>query len=243
MLVAQELEYGVQPLPAGVSVFKGKLPDEIVNNLLKYVDTVNTNSADSTLVANISGDQSHLDIKHPLMAEYAATLLENCCLYHDLTAVHCTTRNINSSSLHRAIGFHSCWSVKMNPNDYNPVHLHQTTSFSGLSAITYLKVPEHIIEDARATFKQDNEHYYKPNGLLQFIWTGQNASLNDDYSPSTSTFVVPIVGEYYIFPKWLQHTVYPYEGEGQRWSVQANFNVFTDEELILRGEGTNGSAR
>ena len=36
----------------------------------------------------------------------------------------------------------------------------------------------------------------------------------------------PEVGKFYMFPSWLQHMVYPFEGPGERRTVAANLNVW-----------------
>jgi hypothetical protein len=35
-------------------------------------------------------------------------------------------------------------------------------------------------------------------------------------------YVLPIPGEYYVFPAWQPHSVAPFRGEGERWSVAFN---------------------
>ena len=37
--------------------------------------------------------------------------------------------------------------------------------------------------------------------------------------------IKPEVGKMLIFPKWLNHQVYPFFGEGERRTLSANFNV------------------
>ena len=38
--------------------------------------------------------------------------------------------------------------------------------------------------------------------------------------------IKPEVGKFLMFPSWLQHMVYPFEGEGERRTVAANLNVW-----------------
>ena len=40
----------------------------------------------------------------------------------------------------------------------------------------------------------------------------------------------PEVGKFFMFPSWLQHSVYPFEGEGERRTVAANLNVWQVNE-------------
>ena len=41
--------------------------------------------------------------------------------------------------------------------------------------------------------------------------------------------IKPEVGKIYIFPKWVNHQVYPFFGEGERRTLSANFNVYYSE--------------
>jgi hypothetical protein len=36
----------------------------------------------------------------------------------------------------------------------------------------------------------------------------------------------PEVGKFFMFPSWLQHMVYPFQGDGERRTVAANLNVW-----------------
>jgi hypothetical protein len=35
----------------------------------------------------------------------------------------------------------------------------------------------------------------------------------------------------YFFPSWMQHSVYPFFGEGERRTVAANMNIWPEEVL------------
>jgi hypothetical protein len=35
-------------------------------------------------------------------------------------------------------------------------------------------------------------------------------------------YVLPVPGEYYVFPAWQPHSVAPFRGEGERWSIAFN---------------------
>ncbi|HIA71042.1 TPA: hypothetical protein EYN98_34355 [Candidatus Poribacteria bacterium] len=39
----------------------------------------------------------------------------------------------------------------------------------------------------------------------------------------------PVVGDIYLFPNWLEHMVYPFEGKGERRSVAFNVNFWDIE--------------
>ena len=215
-----------------ISILKGIMPKNIITNVRQYLENVNDNSANSQLAANISGDQSNLDVKHPLMEGFFSEILEGCMTYQNFIGRPIT----NVADQHRTMILDSCWSVKMNQHDYNPIHTHFTDARNGLATICYIKVPEHIRQDAFTSHKNpDNDGRQMTDGLLQFKWQNQHAGELDDYSQPAETLIIPTVGDYYVFPKWLHHAVYPYNGTEQRWSVQTNLNVYTDEELAGQG--------
>jgi hypothetical protein len=35
-------------------------------------------------------------------------------------------------------------------------------------------------------------------------------------------YVLPVPGEFYVFPAWQPHSVAPFRGEGERWSLAFN---------------------
>jgi len=220
----------INTIPA-LHILHGKATKEMVDNVYQYLDETNNNKADSSLVANISGDQSNLNVEHPLMKPYIERLFQSCVDYVNIYSESLQREFTNSPE--RRIEIDTCWSVKMNPGDFNPHHLHQTANaYSGLATVFYVKVPDWIYENMHDGMKkseqEQNPQYQRMDGCLEFFWNNQQTL--DDFHARDKTAVIPRVGDYYVFPKWLYHTVYPFGGTEQRWSVQTNFNVFTNEE-------------
>ena len=98
------------------------------------------------------------------------------------------------------------WVVRMNPGDFNPAHFHTNCHLSGL---IYLKIPEGFEKDA--------------GGNIHFLHGNPADYYENQYQ------VTPKVGDMYLWPSWLQHFVYPYKCEGERWVMP--FNI-----LISHGE-------
>ena len=98
------------------------------------------------------------------------------------------------------------WVVRMNPGDFNPAHFHTNCHLSGL---IYLKIQEGFEKDA--------------GGNIHFLHGNPADYYDNQYQ------AVPKVGDMYLWPSWLQHFVYPYKVEGERWVMP--FNV-----LISHGE-------
>ena len=109
------------------------------------------------------------------------------------------------------------WIVRQFQNEYNPVHMHG----GHVSGAGFLKVPKtlgkHIQEE-----KQGVKHY--GGGTLNLIH-GSKQFL------SNSTFQInPEVGDFYFFPNYMMHTVYPFKGtDEERRSI--SFNAFIDQSI------------
>ena len=92
-------------------------------------------------------------------------------------------------------------------NEYNPAHFHTKCT---LSSVLYLKIP-------------NNERREIPNkpdldGAIEWIHHSTVPGTLE-----TGTFgCKPEVGVLYIWPSQLLHTVYPFQGPGERRSVSFN---------------------
>jgi hypothetical protein len=109
------------------------------------------------------------------------------------------------------LSFVDAWVVSQREKDFNPVHRHG----GQLSGIVYLKVPRQI---NRRNF---------PEGCLEFVY-GRSKPETFDFNGNRT--VLPVVGDLYIFPAWLQHLVYPFYGRGERRSLSFNVNLSEGRE-------------
>ena len=108
----------------------------------------------------------------------------------------------------------SSWIVRQFKNDYNPIHTHG----GHLSGVGYLKVPESFGEYHQKT-KVNNQ-----NGLLTLVHGAKTFMSESTYT------ITPKVGDFYFFPNYLMHTVYPFTGtDDERRSV--SFNAVIDEDV------------
>ena len=109
----------------------------------------------------------------------------------------------------------SCWINEMKEHEYNPVHIHRGSLYTGLSSVMILKLSEHTGVEYSA---QD-----KPmNGKLQIMGNSAGQFANTDYSPNTK------VRDFYIFPYDVRHGVYPFNGPGLRRTLSFNCDVDYD---------------
>jgi hypothetical protein len=111
--------------------------------------------------------------------------------------------------------FNSIWVNTMFEHEYNPVHVHQGSLFTGLSSVMVLKLPESYgVEYSAAESPQ--------NGRLQILGSANGMFANIDYQPNIKE------RDFYIFPYDMRHCVYPFNGPGYRRTLAANMDVQYD---------------
>jgi hypothetical protein len=119
----------------------------------------------------------------------------------------------------------SVWVNQMKANEYNPVHIHQGTLFTGLSSVMVLKIPE--------TYGIEYSAESKPmNGRLQIIGSANGQFSKTDYSPNMK------VGDFYIFPYDMRHCVYPFNSTNDtRVTLVCNVDVDYNPVASRTGQG------
>jgi len=95
------------------------------------------------------------------------------------------------------------WLNVQRAGDYNPTHTHGG-SFSG---VVFLQVPPQIRPDS---FDGQLCFHGPEDWQIQSFRTGM------------AHYVLPVPGEYWVFPAWQPHSVAPFRGEGERWSLAFN---------------------
>ena len=107
--------------------------------------------------------------------------------------------------------YKSAWAVCQFQNEYNPVHYHTACN---ISSVMYLKIPKF---DKR--WKEDR--HFKDNtvdGCIEFV-----NGVTDLMGMEMGTYRHrPKVGELFLFPSNLLHTVYPFKGDSERRSLAFN---------------------
>ena len=115
----------------------------------------------------------------------------------------------------------SIWVNEMYANEYNPIHTH-SSKFSkiGLSSVMILKLPSGY-----------GEEYSRPdnplNGRLQFVGNSGGQFSFTDFRPDV------VVGDFYVFPYDMKHTVYPFNTTKEhRRTLAVNVDVFYSPQNI-----------
>ena len=117
----------------------------------------------------------------------------------------------------------SVWVNNMFQHEYNPVHVHQGTMFTGLSSVMILKLPESYGVEYSASNQPQN-------GKLQILGTSRGMFSNVDYQPDLKE------QDFYVFPYDMRHCVYPFNGPGMRRTLAANMDVQYDP---IKNRGVN----
>ena len=108
----------------------------------------------------------------------------------------------------------SSWIVRQFENEYNPIHTHG----GHISGVGYLKLPTNFGE----TFQNNKKNNF--NGKLSLIHGSQMFSCKSTFT------ITPKVGDFYFFPNYLMHIVYPfYRKDEERRSI--SFNALIDENI------------
>jgi len=116
----------------------------------------------------------------------------------------------------------SIWVNEMKAHEYNPVHIHQGTIFTGLSSVMILKLPN--------TYGVEYSAEQAPqNGKLQILGAANGQFAKIDYEPPMK------LKDFYIFPYDMRHCVYPFNGTNEtRRTLAANCDVLYNP-IINRG--------
>ena len=106
----------------------------------------------------------------------------------------------------------SVWVNQMVQHEYNPVHVHRGTLFTGLSSVMILKLPESFGIEYSA-------HNTPMNGRLHILGSVSGQFAACDYTPDLKE------RDFYIFPYDMRHCVNLCNGEGYRRTLSANMDV------------------
>jgi uncharacterized protein (TIGR02466 family) len=100
------------------------------------------------------------------------------------------------------------WINDMVPGDYNPAHFHQGCLYS---SVGFLRVPPGYEQEFAADKARQNTA-----GCLQFIDSRSAVGVKNLFT------VKPVVGDFYLWPSWMLHCVYPFRSPGVRRSMAVN---------------------
>ena len=195
----------------GPAILKVRIPEEILNKLNDYIDKIMN---DNTKLKKLNyGEALVGDVTQEFLLEieFVKTsgwleFLGNCCkIYTELNE----GKKISKFNLLKT------WVVRQFQNEYNPTHWHG----GHISGAGFLKVPKSL---GQSTQQKKSKQYR--GGNLQLIHGARMFTC-----PSTFN-ITPEVGDFYLFPNYLMHTVFPFKDtDEERRSI--SFNAFIDEDI------------
>ena len=195
----------------GPSILKVKIPNDIVNSLNSYIDNIVENKSKSKELNHgekLVGDVTQeFKLEEQIMKESGwGNLLANCVsTWIDLEL----KKKISKFQLVNS------WIVRQFENEYNPTHWHG----GHISGAGFLKVPETLGKHVQE--KQNREYR---GGNLQLIHGSRMFLCHSTMN------IVPKVGDFYFFPNYLMHTVFPFKNtKDERRSI--SFNAYIDNDI------------
>ena len=226
-----QIDYELFTVPAAL-MLQHRLPHQVVTTLNDYLDTLRQNkqreSAGSSLVGQIhQGEQLVMDYEDVKLIPFTR-IVESLAAAYLRHFVEQTKSPLRA----KRISMDKLWSVHSFEGDYNPIHDHTTAAPMGISFTTWTMVPEQIMQssDERVDLYDSSGAI---DGYINFIYGLNQVSDPERLRPSQSRYIMPEPGKLLLFPSWMQHTVYPFFGQGERRTVAGNLNCFdlTQEEI------------
>ena len=195
----------------GPAVLKVKIPEPILKKLNIYIDKIIDDKAKlkklnygEALVGDVT-QEFLLEIEFVKSSGWLEFLGNSSKIYTELNE----GKKISKFNLLKT------WVVRQFQNEYNPTHWHG----GHISGAGFLKVPKSLGESTQ----QKKSKKYR-GGSLQLIHGARMFTC-----PSTFN-ITPEVGDFYLFPNYLMHTVFPFKDtEEERRSI--SFNASIDEEI------------
>ena len=188
--------------PFGPSIVKLSIPDDLVKKLNDYTDRIILDEEKITKLDHSNQLAGKVKQEFLLENEFMQQIKWGEFL---AKAINVWLQDDSNKEL-KSIDIIRCWIVRKFQNEYNPVHLHS----GHISGVGYLKVPKSF--GSVSEKKKIND-----KGRLTFIHGSVNLF-------SKATYVIkPEVGDFYLFPNYLLHTVYPFtDTEEERRSISFN---------------------
>ena len=206
--------------PFGPTVAMIKIPENLIEKLNNYTDKV------------IEDEKKSLELDHG--KQLAGNVTQEFKLEKDfmqdigwIDFLSKGTGNYIMKSIGKKItkfDLISSWVVRQFQNEYNPVHWHG----GHISGVGYLKVPKSLGNPIQKEKKRESS-----NGHLELIH-GTRMFLSD-----SCVKFKPEVGNFYFFPNYMMHTVYPFDNSNEeRRSISFNaridsniFDVYGNEKI------------
>ena len=210
MVEQTELKYDIYQ-PFGPSILKTTLLQGFVNLLNAEADHIlyddklsKEHDWSHNLAGNVKKEVAIDQNKIPNFPEFMITMAKQ---YYKHT--------INAEPAEGSKVSFRVWAVSQYAGDFNPMHIHD----ANLSGVAFLKIPPGFDKEYEA------EDHHPTVGCLEFLGSMPNHFARHSY------IAKPQVGDFYLFPSWLTHQVYPFRSEGERRSLAFNIHFTMDNPV------------
>ena len=195
----------------GPSVLKVTIPKNIVDLINQYIDGL-VNDKEKTKILN-AGENLVGDVTQEFSLE--DEFIKKSGWYVFLAS--CVNKWIEFETKEKVKKFEilNSWVVRQFSNEYNPTHWHS----GHISGAGFLKVPSSF-----GKHTQNKKGIKYKGGNLQLIHGSRM------FLCKSTLNIVPAVGDFYFFPNYLMHTVFPFKDTNEeRRSI--SFNAIIDEDI------------
>ena len=200
----------------GQSILRYEVPLDIFTTINKiYQNNFDTlNPANKQLVGKIQNEHSlfYGGKDESKMKNHNRLTSDVIKYFMDMFRHYLNWNKIKEYDLH----LNSIWVNQMKEHEYNPVHIHRGTLFTGLSSVMILSLP--------STYGKEYSNEEVPqNGKLQILGSASGQFAKIDFQPKLK------VRDFYIFPYDMRHCVYPFNSTKEtRRTLAANCDVLFD---------------
>ena len=226
-----KVEISLNQIP-GITFLEGQISLDMMEELNAHIDEHREKMSDysSNLVGQIKqtekSQQLSLDRQHPTVQGLMNLLGSAGRAFLKSYAGQIPMAGGPEAFDKAPIDCFSMWTVHSYEGDYNPLHDHDVSydqKCMAFSIILYCMVPPQIEQLGENTQLHDNGG--ATDGCTYFTWGINTGADYLTLKPKQDRYVVPEEGKFLIFPSWLNHSVAPFYGKGERRTLSANFRV------------------
>ncbi len=102
------------------------------------------------------------------------------------------------------------WGVSLRAGNSQDLHVHPTAHISG---VYYISAPPGALAETSTS------------GKIRFYDPRPRANMNQLFTQITRHSEMPSPGDVLLFPSWLEHSVAPFQGEGERLCIAFNVRL------------------
>ena len=195
----------------GPSVLKVTIPKNIIDTINQYIDGL---VSDKMMTKKLNAGENLVgDVTQEFSLE--DEFIKKSGWYVFLAS--CVNKWIEFETKEKVEKFEilNSWVVRQFANEYNPTHWHG----GHISGAGFLKVPSTF-----GKHTQNKKGIKYKGGNLQLIHGSRM------FLCKSTLNIVPAVGDFYFFPNYLMHTVFPFKDTNEeRRSI--SFNAIIDEDI------------